>query len=372
MTFPFNVIEHVIPAQHLREWPQATAQSAEDVYRSTSSRISRTIILIVKNGDITIIAAHACGFPNEVYEPLWVELYAHCKMRGIRLRGIWVADAMNQGYSGHINEQLLGNDPSGNDVARDLLYMVNIFRSQMPKPIIGIGHSFGASVLTQLSLTHPSLFTTLVLLEPSISTLERNASVISVSQLLAVRRDVWPSRDAAGKSIRGSRLYSSLTYFRPLYPHIRADGTLDRSGAPDYDQATLGSPRQNDPFPLYRGEATMVFNQLPHVRPSVFWVFGSESGVNKHGRLRTKMVRSCGSSTGGSGGVVADRGAETSLNGYGHLLPMEAPSLCAEHTVKWIERELQLMPLVEKTMMDKQFLSAIKKPADDAKQVDVT
>lgn len=61
-------------------------------------------------GDITIIAAHANGFPKELYEPLWDELLKRCQQFGFGIRGIWIADVVNQGSSSVLNEDKLGND----------------------------------------------------------------------------------------------------------------------------------------------------------------------------------------------------------------------------------------------------------------------
>ncbi|KXX83411.1 hypothetical protein MMYC01_200013 [Madurella mycetomatis] len=61
MPSSFAVKEHVVEAQHIREYPQATAHSQEDV-------LYLTVEYIPKNnqnpapGDGTIIAAHANGF----------------------------------------------------------------------------------------------------------------------------------------------------------------------------------------------------------------------------------------------------------------------------------------------------------------------
>lgn len=47
---------------------------------------------------------------QELYEPLWEDIYARSKSNGFRIRGIWIADTAMQGASGILNEQLLGND----------------------------------------------------------------------------------------------------------------------------------------------------------------------------------------------------------------------------------------------------------------------
>lgn len=49
-------------------------------------------------------------FHQELYEPLWDELYQRLKAKGIRIRDIFIADVAQQGASGVLNEQKLGND----------------------------------------------------------------------------------------------------------------------------------------------------------------------------------------------------------------------------------------------------------------------
>ena len=47
---------------------------------------------------------------QELYEPLWDELYECLKAKNIRIRNIFIADVAHQGVSGVLNEQKLGND----------------------------------------------------------------------------------------------------------------------------------------------------------------------------------------------------------------------------------------------------------------------
>ncbi|KAI0543193.1 hypothetical protein GGR58DRAFT_451075 [Xylaria digitata] len=168
MSFPFEIIEHTIPTQHIREWPRATAVSQDDVLQVRIKQYRPVDNPNPQPGDVTVIRAHANGFPKEVYEPLWADFHTESKKNGFRIRGIWIADVAYQGQSGLLNKDRLGNDPSWYDHARDLLYMTNVFRAEMPRPIIGIGHSFGGSILTCLSLIHARLFSTLILLDPVI------------------------------------------------------------------------------------------------------------------------------------------------------------------------------------------------------------
>ena len=47
---------------------------------------------------------------QELYEPMWDDLYKAMKERGQPIRSIWVADVAPQGVSGMLNEEKLGND----------------------------------------------------------------------------------------------------------------------------------------------------------------------------------------------------------------------------------------------------------------------
>lgn len=108
---------------------------------------------------------------KELYEPLWEDLLARSKQHGFRIRSIWIADVAHQGESSVLNEEKLGNDrtnpllwlslrwkkkkvcrligllASWLDHTRDLLHLINLKRDEMPRPIVGIGHSMGGAQL---------------------------------------------------------------------------------------------------------------------------------------------------------------------------------------------------------------------------------
>jgi hypothetical protein len=61
---PFRVVGHEIPCQYIREYPAATANEQEDTLHLA---VKQYIPLDNPNpqpGDVTIIAAHANGFPK--------------------------------------------------------------------------------------------------------------------------------------------------------------------------------------------------------------------------------------------------------------------------------------------------------------------
>ncbi|KAI2628848.1 alpha/beta-hydrolase [Hypoxylon sp. NC1633] len=407
--FPFHVKEHVIPSQHVREFPRATSRSQEDVLYISIKQYIPISNPDPQPGDVTIIGAHANGFPKELYEPLWEDLLAESLRSqsqsqedgpGFRIRSIWIADVSNQGYSGTLNEHTLGNDPSWHDHARDLLHMTNVFRAEMPRPLIGLGHSFGAAVLTKLSLLHPRLLSTLVLLDPTITTFsfQRVGPGKSAVRASAFRRETWATRAAAEASFRRSAFYRTwdarvldawirhairdmptalfpnptpnpdpdsanvndratlrttkhqevFTFFRPLWPYVldARTGAVNRDpedGAPDYDEAMQerigdggAAPAM---FPFYRSEGPSILKHLSEVRPSVLWVFGGDSdlGTPEARKLKTET---CGTGGGGSGGMKAGRVGQVVMEGRGHLFPMEVPGECARHAAAWIGKEM--------------------------------
>lgn len=72
----FQITEHAIPSQHIGEWPRATAVSQDAVSSVHIKQYQSIDNLYPQPGDITVIVAHATGFPKDVYEPLWSGIHA--------------------------------------------------------------------------------------------------------------------------------------------------------------------------------------------------------------------------------------------------------------------------------------------------------
>src|SRR5689334_1275801 len=87
--------------------------------------------------------------------------------------------------------------------------MVNVFRDQMPRPIIGVGHSMGGCQLANLALLHPRLFESLILIDPVIHSKVSLVGNVSPAFASAKRRELWPSREAAMTSFKKSKFYQT-------------------------------------------------------------------------------------------------------------------------------------------------------------------
>ncbi|RII08152.1 hypothetical protein CUC08_Gglean007561 [Alternaria sp. MG1] len=382
----FRIKEHKVEASHIRGWPRSTATKQEEVLHLAVKQYTPLSNTSPKPGDITIIAAHANGFPKELYEPLWDELLKKSQQHGFGIRGIWIADVVHQGWSSVLNEDKLGNDPAWLDHSRDLLHMVNLFRDEMPRPIIGVGHSMGGCQLANLALLHPRLFETLILVDPVIQGQVSLNGNIGPAAASSRRRELWPSREEAAKSFSKSKFYQAwdprvldlwvqyglrdvptklfpdakkpevtltttkhqevMTFLRPNL--AARPGDKEPSSAeftltnPKLNRRTHAdmTPTANLQSPFYRGESTIVFNQLPSIRPSVFYIFGELSFLTDDKAIEDKM-RLTGSGVNGSGGRAEGRVANVMVKGAGHLIPMEKVEESADHISKWVSQEMK-------------------------------
>lgn len=245
---------------------------------------------------------------------------------------------------------------------------------------------------TKLALDHPSLFTTLILLDPVIqmksAEIDPSSQVPSAAQASTFRRDHWPSREIAHASFLKSPYYQTWdkrvlenwvkfglrdcededsensgekgekgkgkgvclatpsaqevwSFLRPNYPpessseeEVPNKKKLDRFLHPDL-HPTL--PNQT---PFYRSEPITTYLRLPELRPGCLYIFGQLSFVCDKSTACDKVSRT-GIGAGGSGGEASGRVRGVTLEGVGHLIAMEAPGKTAEVAAEWIKRELE-------------------------------
>jgi pimeloyl-ACP methyl ester carboxylesterase len=257
--------------------------------------------------------------------------------------------------------------------------MINHFRSEMPLPIIGVGHSMGANQLVNLALFHPCLFLTLVLMEPVIKNMDKTEEGDNgciPARLSTFRRDIWPSKAAAVANFKKQKYYQLWDPrvldlwiehgIRPtptaLYPDER-DGAVTLSTtkhqevrsflrpmfsrkAGELDEAQREAYPDLDPslnpedMPFYRPEIPATFHRLKYLRPSVLYIFGEQSDMSTPALIAKKMART-GIATDGSGGAAKGRVQELTIGGRGHLVPMEGVDQCAAAIGSWTGKELQ-------------------------------
>lgn len=108
----FTQKDHVIQGQHIRGYATALKPDASDSARLAVKQYTpkQKASGVPASRTITIIAAHANGFPKETYEPLWDDLLSSLRAQGCDIASIWFADCAHQGQSGILNEDILGDD----------------------------------------------------------------------------------------------------------------------------------------------------------------------------------------------------------------------------------------------------------------------
>lgn len=253
----------------------------------------------------------------------------------------------------------------------------------MPRPLIGMGHSFGGAIIVNLAYMHPRLFSALVIIDPVIS----RRAVLSgpfmpfktTMGASSARRDVWPSRAEAERSVRRNKFYASwdpravdklveygyrecptalypdrkdgevtltttkhmecFTYYRPmnLGPRDPATGkrAYERSAVPDAGIYADEYPN----FPWYQAAPPQTASRLGELRPGVLWITGKDSTVCTPETNKERM-ESTGYGWGGSGGAKAGMVKEFVIEGTGHLVAMEKPKAVASQAGVYISQEM--------------------------------
>ncbi|KAL9085406.1 MAG: hypothetical protein Q9159_004695 [Coniocarpon cinnabarinum] len=416
----FHIKEHEVPACHIREYAGSTASRQEDVLHLHARQYIPRSPQCPPADAVTLVAAHGAALPKELYEPLWDELLQRSSQQGFTIRAIWIADTVNFGQSGVINEDKLSSDYSWMDHARDLLLFINHFRQEMPRPIVGVGHSFGGNQIVNLSFLHPRLMTSLILLDPVIQLTPPSMGLGSdppgLINYTIHKPDVFASRKAGAEAISANPMFKKFdpralklmvqyglrklptalhpeltdamsqaelpvtytsTIHQDAWTQLRPNfQSRDNAGHINIDR---GTHADMDPLaasiPFYRPEPRSTWFRLPSLRPSVFWLLGERSYLAQD-EIRIGIART-GTGIGGSGGKAEGRVREDYVPAHGHLFPLEAPAAAAAKCATWLggeiarfrEREAQWNHMrserrkVDDLHVDRQWRSIIKHPA---------
>lgn len=251
----------------------------------------------------------------------------------------------------------------------------------MPRPLIGLGHSFGGNIITNVALMHPRLFSGLIMIDPVMSRRIRYGPLYGFATMRASssRRDLWPSRADAERAVRKNKFYATwdpravdrmlrfgyrdcptalypdaaagevtlttskhhecFTYYRPTHlgPRDPATGrrAMVRELIPDATEDVDNFPN----FPFYQPPTPVTAARLGELRPSVVWIAGADSQVCPP-ETRREWMETTGTARGGSGGAPAGRVHEFVVPGTGHLVAMEKPGAVAGRAAAFIREEV--------------------------------
>jgi pimeloyl-ACP methyl ester carboxylesterase len=247
------------------------------------------------------------GFALGVYEPLLSDLAQHLNITALTMRGEWY------------------DKPTADKMTReeDADVLIEFLQKTQDKPVIGIGHSQGATATTIAAAKRPDLFSALYLLEPVTFTNQQGKLYSLVPRVVKMTREPfkstqvkqadWHSVDAYYQFLRRHKAYKRisdehlLTYAKnSLEAGQSAELTLRFS--PKQELANyFGTPLIMKPLQQLIAD-NKVPVQLIIGKPSMFI-------SNEVRQLWDTFV---------------PNEQMTVLNDYGHLLPLEAPELCAK------------------------------------------
>ena len=247
------------------------------------------------------------GFALGVYEPLLSDLAQHLNITALTMRGEWY------------------DKPTADKMTReeDADVLIEFLQKTQDKPIIGIGHSQGATATTMAAAKRPDLFSALYLLEPVTFTNQQGKLYSLVPRMVKMTREPfkstqvkqadWDSVDAYYQFLRRHKAYKRitdehlLTYAKnSLEPGEQGKLTLRFS--PKQELANyFGTPLIMKPL-----QQLIADNKVP-----VQLIIGKPS------MFISQQVRQMWDK-------FVPNEQITVLNDYGHLLPLEAPELCAK------------------------------------------
>ena len=247
------------------------------------------------------------GFALGVYQPLINDLAQHLNLTALTLRGEW------------------HDKPTANTLTReqDADLLIEFLQKTQDKPVVGIGHSQGATATAIAAAKCPALFSQLFLLEPVTFTKQQTLLYNRLPRWLKMTQEPFKSTEQKQADWRSVEDYYQYLRQHKAYKRVSdahlltyannslmatADGTLSLRFAPAQELANyFGTPFINSAL------ATLIAaKQVP-----VHLVIGKPS------MFISEKVRQ-------TWDKFVPRESITVLNDYGHLLPLEAPALCAK------------------------------------------
>ena len=251
------------------------------------------------------------GFALGVYEPLLNDLAQHLNITALTMRGEWYDKPTETALTREQDADIL------------IEFLQATLAERDGKPVIGIGHSQGATATTIAAAKRPDLFSALYLLEPVTFTNQQGKLYSLVPRRVKMTREPfkstrvkqadWDSVDAYYQFLRRHTAYKRITDEHLL---IYAKNSLEEG-----EQAELTlrfSPKQElgnycgTPLIMRPLQQLIADNKVP-----VQLIIGKPS------MFISQQVRQMWDKF-----VPSEQ--MTVLNDYGHLLPLEAPELCAK------------------------------------------
>ena len=269
--------------------------------------------LVNNDENSSLSAAHfygGNGFTTGVYLPLLTKLSEQFTITSLAMRGYW------------------HDLPTVKKLTReeDAEILIDFLENTQDKPIVGIGHSQGATATAIAAAKRPELFSQLYLIEPVTFTKSQTLMMNSAPDELKIGREPLKSTQA-----KQSDWESIESYYDYLRAH-RAFKRIDDNNLYVFAKNSLVENEQGQYSLLFTPEQELAsYFDTPFVNDALRVLTALNVPytiiVGKPSMFISDEVRKVWEDL-----VPVERIIELSDNG--HLLPMEAPEQCANIIIK--------------------------------------
>lgn len=252
------------------------------------------------------IKAHfygANGYPPEVYRPLFDQLQPDLRVESLHMRAQWP------------NIGLPPRSVRWRTYANDLIHFLESRHSQ---PIVGMGHSMGASSTIIAAAKRPELFSQLILMEPA--ALSAPLSILATMTPFSLRqhfmqpgkatlkrRYQWQNKAAFRQKCQDWNSLSGLS-------EKSLDAFSNSAVVEADDGVELAFPREWEAHNFFSPES--LWSSLKKVKCPITVIRGEASIFFTDAMWKTWQR-------------LRPQDNILKLDNYGHLLPLQTPELCA-------------------------------------------
>jgi len=250
----------------------------------------------------------ANGYPVQVYEPLMKLLGESFQLEALHNRAQWPNIGQPK------------KTVRWQTYANDLIHFLDSRNgSSVASPIIGIGHSMGATSTIFAAAKRPDLFSQLILIEPAALT-QKNSMLMNSIPLSLRRKYIQPGKSTLTRRNRWqdrSVLRSQVGKWKSLAGI--SPGNLDSFAnhlvADKGDEVGLAFPREWEAHNYFHPSS--IWSKLKKVQCPIT-VIRSEAGMFFDESMWAYWKK------------LRPQDHVEYIPGYGHLLPLQAPELCAD------------------------------------------
>lgn len=250
----------------------------------------------------------ANGYPVQVYEPLMKLLSQQLQLESLHNRAQWPDIGLPK------------KTVRWQTYANDLIHFLDARNdSSAPSPIIGIGHSMGATSTIFAAAKRPDLFSQLILIEPAALT-QKNSLLMNSIPLSLRRKYIQPGKSTLTRRNRWqdrSVLRSQVDKWKSLEGISKndLDSFANHLVIDQGDEVGLAFPREWEAHNYFHPSS--IWAKLKKVQCPIT-VIRSEAGIFFSDSMWEYWKK------------LRPQDQIEYIPDYGHLLPLQAPELCAE------------------------------------------